>query len=196
MPMTEQDARLVVDAANDGRIDPGNVPEWLNAMRADPERTRATLASLRSVRRDVLAAAGIDPDVEATHQKVLQRLGFQPPPRIVAASEELTPYQRAVRDADGFGQRSGEKLPAPFAAPDIPAPVRLSRGKPQSEWTEREISDALQRRLGPVFYPGTKPPPKGDKWFQPSGSEPYEFVPNADGNGGQWRPKPNYRPHD
>lgn len=192
MPMTEQDARLVVDAANDGRIDPGNVPEWLNAMRADPERTRVTLASLRSVRRDVLAAAGIDPEIEVTHHKVLQRLGIQSAPRTVAASAELTPYQRAVRNADGFGQRSGERLADPFAKPDIPAPVRIQRGKPMSEYTDQERADALQRQLGPRFYPGTQPPPKGDKWFQPSMNQPYEF----DEATGQWRENPNYRPGD
>lgn len=192
MAMTKEDARLVAAAANDGRISPDTVLQWMNAIRADPVGTRKSLASLRSVRRDVLCAAGIDPDLEETHQKFLQRVanigirvgntGIQAPRPVVAASHQ-DPGPSSGVAVDMLG----------IPIPQVPPPVRISKGTPPEQWTERQIQDAHLRRLGPRFHPGTEPPPKGDEWFQPSGNEPFEFVPNADGNGGHWREKPNYQ---
>lgn len=186
-----EDRRIVICAVNDGRLTANKIEFWCDALQRDREGNRAILASLAPGLRPTEQLV-VDAEVEATHRRVLERLGITAPPRPVAASEQLTPYQRAVRNADGFGQRSGETLPDPFAKPDIPAPIRISRGKPVSEWTDREISDAMQRRLGPAFHPGTKPPPKGDKWFQPDPNQPYVF----DEATGQWQENPNYRPGD
>ncbi|WP_247600183.1 hypothetical protein [Mycobacterium intracellulare] len=184
-----EDRRIVVCAVNDGRLTANKIEFWCDALQRDREGNRAILASLAPGLRPTEQLV-VDAEVEATHRRVLERLGITAPPRPVAASEQLTPYQRAVRNAPGFGAGSG--LADPFTKADVPPPVRISRGKPESLLTDRERADALQRRLGPRFHPGTKPLPKGDKWYQPGTNDPYMF----DEATGQWRENPNYRPGD
>jgi hypothetical protein len=178
--LVQEDARLVAAAANSGRISVDNVPQWMMAMKADRAGTRRTLASLAPVRADMRRAAGIDPEVEAVHSNVMGRLGL---------STGKPGPARTVEAASGFGRQPGEVLPNPLSQPDIPPPVVLKRGKPQSEWTKREIEDHLQRKLGRKFWPGTRPSPPGDEIYLPSPADVSRF----DEATGQWIPKNPYR---
>ncbi len=182
-----EDRRIVLCAVNDGRIPKGRIDFWVDALQRDREGNRALLASFAPGLRPAEQLV-VDAEVEATHRRVLERLGLGQP-QTVAAAEQLSPYPRTVRDADGFGRSSGERVPDPYIIPDFPAPQRVSQGKPMSEWTEQERADAVQRRLGPRFYPGTQPPPKSDQWYWPSPNDPFEF----DEGLGQWREKRGYR---
>ena len=93
---------------------------------------------------------------------------------------------RTVRAAvSGFGRQPGETLPDPLPRPDIPPPVTIRRGKPVSEYTQREKDDVLQRQLGPAFYRGTKPVPGGDIVYVPSPNDHMRY----DEATGQWRSK-------
>lgn len=183
-----EDRRIVLAAVNAGKFPRSRIEFWTDALQRDRENNRAVIASLAPGLRPAEQLV-VDAEVEAAHRRVLERLGI-PTPKTVTASDGTTTYQQAVRNADGFGRSSGEHVPDPFVIPDIPAPVRVSRGKPESELTERERADAMQRRLGPRFYAGTQPPPQGDKWFQPSPNQPYVF----DEDSQQWRENRNYRP--
>ena len=157
--LVQEDARLVAAAANSGRISVDNVPQWMMAMKADRAGTRRTLASLAPVSADMRRAVGVDPEVEAVHSNVMGRLGL---------STGKPGPARTVEAASGFGRQPGEVLPSELRTPDMPPPVVIQRGKPKSEWTQREIEDQIQRRLGQKFWPGTKPPPPGDVVYLPS----------------------------
>lgn len=178
--LVQEDARLVAAAANSGRISVDNVPQWMMAMKADRAGTRRTLASLAPVWADMRRAAGVDPEAEAVHSNVMGRLGL--------STGKLRPA-RTVEADSGFGRQPGEVLPDPLPRPDIPAPVVIQRGKPQSEWTQREIEDYLQRKLGQKFWPGTKPAPPGDVVYIPSPNDTSFF----DESTGHWVEKTPYK---
>jgi hypothetical protein len=181
--LTSEDARVIAAAANDGRISADNVLTWANAMRADRDGTRRTLASLTSIKADL--------STEQVHAKVLGRLGINPTPtapRTVAAADyrpthvgggTAPPPPPPASRVDAFG----------FPVADIPAPVVIQKGKPVSEWTPREQQDAMLRRLGQKFWPGTKPPPAGDTLYFPSPDDVSEF----DESTGRWVEKNPYR---
>ena len=187
-----EDRRIVHAAFNEGKIGGNKVEFWCDALQRDRDRNRQVLAAL-APGLPPERKLPVDPEAEQVHRNVLRRLGVQEPARQVqaAADDGLTPYQRAVRDADT--RRKAEKrvtyddLGLPI--PPIPAPQVVSKGKPVEQWTEQEKADALQRQLGQRFWPGTKPPPKGDVYYQPSPNDPFEY----DEASGQWRAKPNYR---
>ena len=178
--LVQEDARLVAAAANSGRISVDNVPQWMMAMKADRAGTRRTLASLAPVWADMRRAAGVDPEVEAVHSNVMGRLGL---------STGKPRPARTVQAASGFGRQPSEVLPAPYAQPDVPAPVRIRRGTDPAEWTERQRQDFALRQLGQKFWPGTKPPPAQDVWYQPSPND----VSRYDEATGQWVEKNPYR---
>lgn len=182
-----EDRRIVLAACNAGKFPPHRIEFWCDALQRDRENNRALLAALAPGLRPGEQPV-VDEEIDATHRRILERLGIRAP-HTVAASAGTTTYQQAVRNADKFGRSSGERAADPYVIPDVPAPQRVSRGKPMSEWTDQERADALQRRLGPRFHPGTQPPPKGDKWYWPSPNDPFEF----DEASGQWREKRGYR---
>jgi hypothetical protein len=177
-----EDRRLVNAAYNDGRII--NRDNWVQHLAADRVGNRALLASLAPGLRPNERVV-VDEGLEQTHRQVMARLGIQPPPgakpspaRTVAASYEApTPSNGPILDDLG--------LPIP----QVPPPVRISRGVDPSQYTERERQDAMLRRLGPQFHPGTKPPPAQDVWYQPSPNDHSVYV---EGDG--WQPNPNYQP--
>ncbi|OMB93216.1 hypothetical protein [Mycobacterium colombiense] len=157
-----EDASLVVAAANDGRITSDSVPQWLMAMRADRAGTRKTLASLTSVRANLLntsddVVSGAD-HAERGVMASLARLGIQPTSRKVAAS--------------------GAPAPAGYAAPGLPSAREILWGKPFDQWTQEERDDATQWQLGPRFRQGLKPPPGGVSYYIPSGDPSTVEVPD------------------
>lgn len=186
-----EDRRIVHAAVNDGRLTPGKVEFWCEALQRDRDRNRQVLAALApGLPPD--RKLPVDPEAEQVHRNILRRLGVQEPARQVqaAADEQPSPYQRAVRNSDKFADSSSVKRDdLGFPIPDFPRPQLVSRGKPIEEWTEQEKADAVQRQLGQRFHPGTKPPPKGDVYYLPSPNDPFEF----DESTGQWRSKPNYK---
>lgn len=185
-----EDRRIVHAAVNDGRLTPGKVEFWCEALQRDRDRNRQVLAALApGLPPD--RKLPVDPEAEQVHRSVLRRLGVQEQARQVQAASDETPYQRGVREHD---QRVRDQkrvtyddLGLPIAP--VPAPVVVSHGKPKELWTDQEKADALQRQLGQRFWPGTKAPPKSDQVYLPSPNDPFEF----DESTGQWRSKPNYK---
>ena len=160
-----EDRRLVNAAFNEGRIMERD--RWLGYLAADRPANRALLASLApGLRPDEQVI--VDEGLEATHRAVMARLGIKSAPeaanartgeprRVAAASRPTPPWAPSKpppigAPVDGLG------LPIP----QVPPPVRISRGTPPEQWTERQRQDAALRRLGPSFYPGTEPPPAQD----------------------------------
>ncbi len=185
--LVQEDARLVAAAANSGRIALDNVPNWMLAMKADRAGTRRTLASLAPVWEDMRRAAGVDSEAESGHAGVmaaLRRQGIEPAP--VAQPSPQTVEAATYRAPLSIGPVVDD-LGIPIQ--QTPPPVRISRGKDPSTWTERERQDFALRQLGPAFHLGTKPPPAHDAWYQPGPNDPSVYV---EGQG--WQPNPNYQP--
>jgi hypothetical protein len=67
--------------------------------------------------------------------------------------------------------------------------VRIQAGVPPEQWTEKQRQDAMLRRLGQKFWPGTEKPPAGDVWYTPSPND----VTRYDEATGQWVDKQPYR---
>lgn len=178
-----EDRRLVNAAYNDGRI--ANRDNWIQHLAADRAMNRGLLASLApGLRPDEQVV--VDDGLDQTHRQVLARLGINPPPgakssppRTVAAASYQAPPPSNRQAVDDLG------IPIDI----VPPPVRISRGTDPSQWTERERQDAMLRRLGPRFHPGTKPPPAQDVWYQPSPNDVSVYI---EGEG--FQPNPNYRP--
>jgi hypothetical protein len=76
-----------------------------------------------------------------------------------------------------------------FPMLDMPAPVVIKPGTPPEQWTKRQIEDAMLRRLGQKFWPGTQAPPKGDEIYWPSPNDVARF----DEATGEWVEKNPYR---
>jgi hypothetical protein len=179
--LTTEDARIIAAAASDRRISADHVLTWASSMKADPAGTRRVLASLPKA----WASTDVSPS-EQVHNAVLGRLGIKPAPRTVAAAgHEPTlrgggtapPPAPPVSRLDAFG----------FPVADIPKPVVIQKGVPVEQWTERQRQDAMLRKLGPRFFPGTQAPPAGDTVYQPSPNDVSEF------RDGQWVEKHPYR---
>jgi hypothetical protein len=177
-----EDRRLVNAAYADGRI--VNRDNWAAALAANRRENRALLASLASgLRPDEQVV--VDEELEQTYGKVMARLGIKPPPprpnapRTVAAASPQTSPSSSAPMLDSVG--------IPLA--QLPAPVRISKGTPPEQWDDRQRQDALLRRMSPRLWPGTKPPPAQDVWYQPSPNDHSVYV---EGEG--WQPKPNYQP--
>ena len=169
--LTPEDARIIAAAANDGRISPDNIDVWCNAMRADRDGTRKTLASIVSIKADLYTA-------EQVHAAVLGRLGITEPtkPRpVAAASPEAIANERAVLDAFGL----------PVA--DMPAPVLMRKGVNVEDYTQEQHFDRFLNMLGGRFKAYAKPLPQGDSWYLPSPNDTVEF------KNGQWVEKNPYR---
>ena len=181
-----EDRQIVLAAYNEGKITQGRIEFWCDALQKDRAGNRSVLAAL---------APGLPPgeklaaDLERTHRQVMARLGIQqpqpsgqqPPPTVAAAARVPYPHDPSVRaPVDGLGN----------PIPGIPPPVRISRGKPESEWTPEDRSNWFMHRLGGRFAKGVPRPPRRDVWYQPTGQQPYEF----DEASGAWRAKPDYRP--
>ncbi|WP_406813975.1 hypothetical protein [Mycobacterium sp. M23085] len=178
-----EDRRLVNAAFNDGRITNDSREKWVRYLASDRAANRVLLASLApGLRPDERIV--IDPELEQIHDRVVGRLGINPAvtstpaPRTVAAS-----YQ----PPSASGTPVVDMLGVPI--PQVPPPVRISKGTPPEQWTEKQRQDAMLRRLGPRFYPGTERPPKGDVWYQPGPNDVSIYV---EGEG--WKENPNYLP--
>ena len=196
--LVDDNKRLVNAAYNDGRIRDREL--WLRQLNADPVRNRPILASLSPGLRPAQQVVE-DEALGRVEASVLGRLGMKPPP-VEAAAYGLPFAQRPSgapggRPPSGFDhsradvRRSDDKAPgnnllnadAPrpvdsvgLPITDVPAPVRISRGTPPEQWTERQRQDAALRRLGPRFHPGTQPPPSGDVYYQPSPNDHSIYV--------------------
>jgi hypothetical protein len=182
-----EDRGLIAAAFNDGRISKGRIGVWEDAMRRDRGAAREVLACLMPglpPKEPMSADAG----VEAVHAQLMSRLSpnasagvAAPPKRTVGAS---APPAVAPAPRDGLG----------IEKPAVPAPVNRSRGKHPSTWTDEERQNYLLHKLGPRFSQGVPQPPAWTPHgYQPSPNDPYEWVPDSDGNGGQFRPKPDYQ---
>jgi hypothetical protein len=170
MPYSVEDDRIIRAAVKARKISADSVRVWQHAIVADRAGTRRTLAELPA------GWLGEDPEREA---------------RIVAA---------AALDLDRVNVKGGGTNPPPaapvgptdkfgFPVAGIPAPVVLKKGVPPEQWTERQRQDAMLRRLGPRFHPGTEAPPKGDQLYFPSPND----VSRYDEASGQWVEKNPYR---
>jgi hypothetical protein len=174
-----QDRRIVAAAVADGRLPASRAEFWCAALKnGNREANRAVVASLAPGLRPAERVAA-ETEMDRVHNKVMAQLGVVPtnPLRSVAASGD--PHadlrERAVLDVFGL----------PVA--QTPAPVLIERGVDPADWTPKQAQDAMLRRLGPRFHPGTQAPPKGDVWFQPSPNDVVEF------KDGEWREKRPYR---
>ncbi|BBY35889.1 hypothetical protein MMAN_58050 [Mycobacterium mantenii] len=173
-----QDALLVAAAANDGRISPDFVPQWLMAMKADRPGTRKTLASLVSPRADMLRAAGVDPDLEYdleyAYDRIVAPLDLSRDDadrRLVNAAiaegkiglESRQTWLNALATNHDAAAQTIASMPA---TPRITRSVMASQSSRQSPVQGRsgaEIdADPAYRdvawRLGPGFRNGLKPP--------------------------------------
>jgi hypothetical protein len=83
---------------------------------------------------------------------------------------------------DAIGQSLGQ----------LPGPIPIRRGKPQTEFTPQERSDEFMRRLGGRFRDAVPRSPGTEGVFIPSPNSPYEAVPTEDG-GVEFRPRANYK---
>jgi hypothetical protein len=172
-PLKEADKGLVAAAIKAGKISASHRKVWLDSLGTDRQGTQRVIASLPTPPR-LTSSGAADPELERVHNQVMASLGFTG--KGVAAN--ASPHQ------SDFGRVVGK----PELPPGIPAPVRLVRGKPPEQWSQREKDDALQRQLGPAFWPGTKPAPGGDGWYFPSPNDHSEFIDHGDGTG-HWQEK-------
>jgi len=93
---------------------------------------------------------GVQPDVIGAAGRPPRKVEFRPDDRVAASA------------------------PARQQPADGPRP-RLIAGKPYSEWSEKEVNDALMWRLGPRFRAGLRPPPEPQYYIPPvpgSASDP------------------------
>jgi hypothetical protein len=173
--LVAEDRRIVAAAINAGKFSADRGKFWLDALARDRTGNRAIIASLASGLPTVKKVAA-DAELQQVHNAVLSRLGIPKTPQRVKA-------------ASGFGAQPGESLPAPYAQPDVPAPVVIQRGVDPADWTPRQAQDAMLRRLGRRFWPGTEPPPPGDVVYIPSPKDVSRF----DESTGQWVEKTPYK---
>jgi hypothetical protein len=171
-----EDKRIVAAAVADGRLPANRAEFWCAALKnGNREANRAVVGMLTPGWRSPERVA-LDNDLERIHAKVMAQFGGAPQPRTVAAS-------------DGFGRQPGENLPAPYRSPDVPAPVVIQKGVSPADWTPKQAQDAMLRRLGPRFHPGTEAPPKGDVVYFPSPNDVSAF----DESTGEWIQKQPFR---
>jgi hypothetical protein len=192
-----EDRRLVAAAFNDGRI--VNCDKWINALAADRTANRALMASL-APGLPPAQKVPVDPELDRVEAQVMARLGPARAPsaqslRTVAAAGTPPAESRPWRHSTSGLRSTGPAATGPLddlglPIPGVPDPVRIQRGTPPEQWTQRQQEDFFLRQLGPRFYPGTQPPPQRDVWYQPSPNDVSEFVETTDGQG-YWREKPN-----
>lgn len=171
-----EDKRIVAAAINDGRLPADRATFWLDACKRDRTTNRAVISMLAKGLPPAAKVAA-DADLQRVHGKVMAGLGLPTNPL------------RSVEAAGGFGQQPGETLPAPYRNPACPAPVVIQKGTSPADWTPKQTQDAMLRRLGPRFFPGTEPPPKGDVVYVPSPND----VSAWDEASGTWIEKQPYR---
>jgi hypothetical protein len=181
-----EDRQIVAAAINAGKFGVGRRDFWLDALTRDRAANRGVIASLASL-ASVFSPTGnasADPGLEATHHAVMRRPGIA---STSEAESSRTVAAAAAPQQWSWSPRVYDDLGIPIS--QVPPPARVRRGQPLEQWTQQERDDALQRRLGPAFWPGTKAPPAQDGWFQPGSNDHSEYV---DGEG--WRPNPSYQP--
>lgn len=165
-------------------------------LRVATERVEASRKRDHEFRLKVTAKLGIPSDsddetiLRATSERVeAMRKREAREVRLQAADRRAVEFavQAAAQAPPGRGGQPVDMLGLPI--PGIPEPVRISRGTPPEQWTEKQRQDAMLRRLGPQFHPGTEAPPAQDVWYQPSPNDHSIYV---EGQG--WQPNPDYRP--
>lgn len=171
-----EDKRIVAAAINDGRLPTDRATFWLDACKRDRVKNRAVISML---------AKGLPPAEKVAADADLQRVHG----RVMAGLGVATNPLRSVEAASGFGQQPGETLPAPYRNRAFPAPVVIEKGVSPADWTPKQAQDAMLRRLGPRFFPGTEAPPKGDIVYYPSPGDVSRF----DEASGTWVEKNPYR---
>jgi hypothetical protein len=172
-----EDRGLVLAAHNDGRVHRDRVEFWCDALRRDRDANRAVLAALAPGPRPSRPLP-VDADMERVHARIMKGVTKT---ASTASGVQAAAANPAPRDDIG----------API--PPMPAPVRISRGKAPGDWTYEERARYLLHKLGPRFSQGVPPPPPGDRYYIPSPTDPYEWVENADGTGGEFRAKRRYQ---
>ena len=179
-----EDKSLVVAAVNDGRLAPTRIQFWLDALKADRAGCRQVIASLAAGPKPAVPIE--DPHVEVARQGVaaaLKRVGIAEPPRRVAAAPAPLPAPEVAFDSIGG------------ALSQIPAPVRIVRGKDPATWSDREMNDATAYQMFPGLRDRLPKPPGSAGFYQPTGSEPSLPVQQPDGTV-EWAANPNYRAGD
>jgi hypothetical protein len=166
---------------------------------ADDEAMVSAAKALR-MRSMIAAAAGVSPSVDddtlasavrARRDLVEASKRRVDEVRLQAADRSAIDATVAAADFRGGTLRGGGTAPPP--APPVsrldafPAPVVIKKGVTVQQYTDRQRQDAMLRRLGPRFHPGTQPPPPGDVVYQPSPNDVSEF------RDGQWVEKHPYR---
>jgi hypothetical protein len=158
----QERGRAVAWAVNTGRIPLDRAPYWLDKLKQNPDN-RTIMAAL---------APGLIPGVPRTvaaadfRGGTLRGGGTNPPP----------PPPRAAVDKHGF----------PLL--DIPAPVRISEGKPPETWTKEEQYRHFAHQLGGKFALVVPRPPRGeDGYYWPSPDDHSELV------NGEWVEKNPYK---
>jgi hypothetical protein len=182
-----EDRRIVLAAVNDGRIPASRVGFWLDACARDRTGNREIIAVLAPGLPPKEPIA--DPDVAYASEGVksaLGRLGFTPAPRTVeAAGLRANPLPSPTAAFDSIGG----------ALSQIPAPVRMVRGKDPATWTDAEKNNAVARQMFPGIRHLLPPDPGSAGYYLPTGSEPRLPVQLESGDI-EWRSNPNYRAGD
>jgi hypothetical protein len=139
-----------------------------SAVRARRDLVEASKRRVDEVRLQAADRSAIDATVAAADFRggTLRGGGTNPPP----------PPPRAAVDKHGF------------PVLDMPAPVRISEGKPPETWTKEEQYRYLAHQLGGKFALGVPRPPRGeDGYYWPSPDDHSELV------NGEWVEKNPYR---
>lgn len=180
-----EDRRIVAAACNEGKLPASRIEFWCSALQQDRARNRAVIASLspgiisstERVSADGKRVA-VDGDLERVHNKVMAQLGVPTNPlKSVAASGDPQADLREREVLDSVGLPTAQ----------VPKPVVIQPGTHPSQWTPKQAQDAMLRRLGPRFFPGTEKPPAGDVVYFPSPNDVVEF------KDGQWIEKRPYK---
>lgn len=169
--LVAEDKRIVAAAINDGRLPVDRAAFWLDACARD-RSNRQIIASLAPGLQPAEKIAA-DSQAEATHAKLMARLGLGPEPRTVAAS------------FGDWGDTYG--APSPYATPETPAPVLLSKGTAREDYSREEKYQDFIDKLGLSRRLGVPKPPPGDSWYVPSPNDHVEF------KNGEWVDKAPYK---
>jgi hypothetical protein len=190
----EEDRRIVIAAYNNSKIVASNIEFYQDAMSRDRKGIRSILAAL-APGLPLSENEKIPPDagVQAVHDRVMGRLGK---PRTVASGGRAPVAAAAFRGGTLRGGGTNPPPPPPRAAVDkhgfpvldMPAPVRISEGKPPETWTKEEQYRHFAHQLGGKFALGVPRPPRGeDGYYWPSPDDHSELV------NGEWVEKNPYR---
>jgi len=166
--LVAEDKRVVEAAVAAGKFGPQRKQFWIDACARD-RSNRQLIASLAPVLADMNRAAGVDPEAERTHARVMAQLGLAPQPRSVAASGD--PF------ADARERQVLDEVGLPVA--QVPPPVLLRKGTNAADYTREQEYQYFAHKFGGKIAEGVPKPPAGDVWYQPSPNDPYRWDESA-----------------